>query len=89
MRTSNSNTGHGLRAIGWLLNNVPLLFLIALFVSPVGPHVRWEYSYVEGFSDRVYTHCVYLGSRGKIVPAHLTPDCPVFVILDSRDWPKP
>ena len=85
-------TGSGAKAslslLEGLIRLVPLLAVIGIAVSPVGPHIRWEYRYVDGYSPKIYISCTYLGARGRIVPEHLTPECPFLVILDSRDWPK-
>ena len=84
-----SRLGAVSKALGWLVSKLPLIALVAIIISPVGPHMRWQYRYVDGYSDRVYTHCIYIGARGQVVADHLTPYCPFFVILDSRAWPKP
>lgn len=76
-----------LRLIAGALRAWPVVLIIVHFVSPVGLHMRWEYRYIGPYSDKTYTHCDYIGSRGVLyhVP-HLPPDCPLFVILDSREF---
>ena len=75
------------RLFGALLRKWPLFVILLICVSPVGPHVRWEYQYVGSYSNKTYIRCDYMGSRGLLedVP-HLPPDCPFIVILDSRRW---
>jgi len=55
-----------------------VLLLIAFFISPIGPHLRWSYEYRQ---------CTYLGSRGFISP-NISSDCPLLVVIDSRPWTK-
>lgn len=69
--------------IARLLQHWPLLVVIAFFVSPVGPHVRWEYAYRDVYGVRSYVSCDYMGSRGRVTPYGLT-DCPFIAWLDSR-----
>ena len=78
------------RLIGGLLKRWPVLLIIALLASPIGPHLRVEYTYNDyywrsHFHPKIYTSCTYLGSRGLIHP-YLEPDCPVIVMLDARDF---
>jgi len=69
------------RQISAIIAAWPLFVLAALLISPIGPHLRWSYTK----SAYSYHQCTYLGSRGFIDP-DLTPDCPIVVILDSRNW---
>ena len=64
-----------------------LIVLAAIALSPIGPHLRWQYQYLGPYSNKTFIRCDYIGSRGVVedVP-HLTPDCPFFVILDSREY---
>ena len=80
------SSGKLLRIIGALLERWPLLLVVAFIVSPVGPHMRLKYTYYGSFESKVYKRCWYLGSRGVIEPLGLTPNCPVFVVLDAREW---
>ncbi len=78
------------RLIGGMLGYWKLALIALFFLSPVGPHLRWEYTYRgdrDPFCQRSYTSCTYLGSRGFITPA-ITVDCP-FIILNAREWRKP
>ena len=69
-----------------LLQCWPLILIAAFFLSPVGPHLRWEYAFREVYGDRVYLGCTYLGSRGFVTPAYGTLDgCPVIAWLDARE----
>ena len=71
------------KLIGWLLGQWKLIALIAFFVSPAGPHLRWEYQYREAYGHRAFISCTYLGSRGFITPDYVE-GCPVIAWLDSR-----
>ncbi len=73
------------RLISFILSNWPLVLVIAFFVSPVAPYLRWEYSYQGSGSNIFYTECIYLGPRGLMTP-NFFGDCPVIAILDVRDW---
>ncbi len=66
-----------------------IILVIASLVNPVGPHLRWSYSYIGHYSDKTYVRCDYVGSRGILedVP-HLPPKCPMVVILDTRRWQR-
>ncbi len=55
-----------------------------LIMSPVGPHLRWEYQYRDTFGARYYFNCTYLGSRG-IVRVKLLESCPLIIIHDARN----
>ena len=72
-----------LRGIVRLSREWPLLLLVAVIVSPISPHLRWEYTYIErsGYQDMI--NCEYLGSRGFI---EFIPDdqCPLIMIIDNR-----
>lgn len=78
-----SLTAIAARMIGGLLNHWPLAVVALFFLSPVGPHLRWEYTY-RGYGDyRSYVSCTYLGSRGFVTPIFMD-DCPMVAWLDSR-----
>lgn len=74
-----------LRLLGAALRHWKLVLVALFFLSPIGPHLRMQYTYQDGGGQRVYLACTYLGSRGFIAP-NLAPDCPVIAILDARDW---
>lgn len=86
-----SHRSYGL--FGWLSRLISIAFdhwkvvaVAAFFISPIGPHVRWTYEYTDYYrSHRHYSYCSYIGSRGEIHP-DLEPECPLFALLDSRDW---
>jgi len=71
------------RAIGGIFQHWPLIAVIAFFISPMGPHLRWEYSYRDTYGHRSYGYCTYLGSRGFITPSYVE-GCPVIAWLDAR-----
>ena len=73
------------RLLSWLLSHWMLLAIAAFFISPIGPHMRWTYSYTGAYDHPTYLHCTYLGSRGVITP-NLAPACPFITILDARRW---
>ncbi|MEL6667049.1 MAG: hypothetical protein AAFQ24_13045 [Pseudomonadota bacterium] len=70
-----------------LLRAWPFVLIGLHLLLPFGVHMRWEYSFVGSYSNKIYTRCDYIGSRGILEDVrHLTPDCPFFVILDSREF---
>ena len=74
---------NALRALADLLDQWPLLLLAALLLSPVGPHLRVQYSYVPHGSYREMRACRYLGSRGWV--EHVQDGrCPLVTIIDRR-----
>ena len=76
-----------LRGITALLSAWPLILVIALFVSPVSPHLRWSYTYRDIDTNyRVYIACEYLGARG-IVRYVSGDQCPLITVIDSRVYP--
>ncbi len=73
-----------LRGVNYLLGYWLLLLIAAFFLSPVGPHLRIQYTYTQGpFGERSYVACDYLGSRGMIA-ARFGDQCPVLAIIDAR-----
>ena len=73
-----------LRALASVVRLWPLA-LIGLFVlSPVGPHMRWQYTYHEYGLHRVYTACEYLGSSGFVEYMDREGNCPFFTVIDRR-----
>ncbi len=73
-----------LRALAAVLRNWPLVLAAAFLVSPIGPHVRWPYAHPATHGQRTYAGCVYIGSRGFLVPDHVR-GCPFVAWLDSRE----
>lgn len=67
-------------ADGW-----KIVLIAAFFLSPVGPHLRWEYTYREAYGHRAYVSCTYVGARGFITPNDVE-GCPVIAWLDAREW---
>ena len=72
-----------MRGLGQLLGAWPLLLIATFLVSPVGPHLRAEYTYEQRGSHRQMIACRYLGSRGWVDYVRYG-ECPVIVILDRR-----
>ena len=72
-----------IRGIATLLNHWPLLLLIAFIVLPIGPHLRYEYSYRQFGSHRYLFNCKYIGSRGIVFYSEKG-GCPLFAIIDRR-----
>lgn len=77
--------GYFFRGIAELLSRWPLLLLVAFLVSPVGPHLRYQYTYEDRGSYRYMLDCEYLGSRG-FVRYYANGECPFFVIIDQRKF---
>ena len=71
--------------LAWAMNRLlmkwPLLLIAAFFLSPVGPHLLWEYHY-RGSRD-VRFNCSYIGSRGLVHPGYVE-GCPYIAWLDAR-----
>ena len=80
-----SRWGFTLRLSAFALSQWKLIALLAFIASPVGPHVRFSFSYTLVSGERIYQECSYLGSRGVIWP-NLEPECPLIAVLDSRRW---
>ena len=72
-----------LRSLASLLSHWPIVAIALFFISPVGPHVLWTYSYEQRGPHRQMLTCDYLGSRG-IVRSDYFGDCPLFTIIDRR-----
>jgi hypothetical protein len=73
-----------IRFIAGMLERWPLLLLAIVIVSPVGPHLRWNYTYRDVGQNRVYVACDYLGVRG-VVPYRRGSECPLLVLIDLRE----
>ena len=74
-----------LKAMSFLLNHAALLLLLAFVLSPISPHLLWEYEYREIGRERVTTRCTYLGSRGFVTP-DMRGVCPSIMILNANDF---
>ncbi|MBV1928175.1 MAG: hypothetical protein KUG81_01510 [Gammaproteobacteria bacterium] len=72
-----------IRSIAGILSRWPLLLLAAFLLSPIGPHLRWHYTYEQHGSYRHLLDCEYIGSRG-LVKYRAGGECPVFAIIDQR-----
>jgi hypothetical protein len=71
------------RMISGVLDHWRLALIAALFLSPVGPHLRWEYQYRDVYGHRAYVSCTYLGARGFITPDYIE-ECPIIAVIDTR-----
>ena len=71
------------RMIGNMLDRWPLVLIVLFFISPVGPHLRWEYTYRGPYDHGNFVSCTYLGSRGFVTPLYMD-NCPILAWLDSR-----
>lgn len=72
-----------IRGIAELIKRWPLVVIAAFIISPIGPHLRFEYTYEERGSYRHMIHCEYLGSRGFVKIA-ANGECPVLRVIDRR-----
>ena len=73
------------RALSRILNHGGIVIVIAIALSPIGPHLRANVSFEGTQSNPRFTECVYLGSRGYVNP-HIEPNCPFIALIDTRDW---
>jgi type IV secretion system protein VirD4 len=58
--------------------------LAVVIVSPVTPHLRWNYTYRNVGQHRVYVACDYIGACG-VVPYRRGNACPLLVLVDLRE----
>jgi len=76
--------GWALNAIAYVLRHWLLFVIAALIISPIGPHLRWQYTYYDlGGGRKSMIDCVYVGSRG-MVRKTFGEDCPFIAIIDAR-----
>jgi hypothetical protein len=72
-----------LRTLARLIQRWPLVLLAACIISPISPHVLWEYQYQIHGIKRYKTACTYVGFRGYVhLPAY--GDCSFIDIIDTR-----
>lgn len=76
------------RSLSLMARLWPIALIAWLVLSPVGPHLRWQYSAYGPEQARTYTRCVYLGPRG-FVAARIQPDCPLFALLNAETGRAP
>ena len=74
-----------LRGLARLISQWPLLLMVGLLISPVGPHLRIQYTYEQRGSYRHMLDCDYFGARGVIRHARFG-ECPFIIVLDSRAY---
>lgn len=79
------NSSYILDALSYVARYWFVIVLAAIYFSPVTPHMRWSYQYVDRGYERHYIRCHYLGVNGMITP-DIAPHCPLFALLDVRDW---
>lgn len=72
-----------IRGLAGILSRWPLLLLAVFLLSPIGPHLRWQYTYEQRGSYRYMLDCKYIGSRG-FVEYRAGGECPVFAIIDRK-----
>lgn len=73
-----------LRGIARSFSAWPLILIAAIVVSPISPHMRWNYHYQDfGSGNRIYTACEYLGARGYVSYMR-DGDCPFITLVDRR-----
>lgn len=75
-----------LRGTAALLEALPLLLLVAVLLSPIGPHLLWTYSYAGPDEPAFRTNCVYLGTRGFVRNSRGM-GCPRVAIIDHTQTP--
>lgn len=80
-----SALAHMLRTLSSVLKHWPLIVLAALILSPVGPHLRWQYTAIDAPSGLIYLRCHYIGARGLIADVQREiPACPLVAVIDTR-----
>lgn len=72
-----------LRGLAGLLSRWPLFVIAAILISPIGPHLRWQYTYQQHGTYLYMLDCQYIGSRG-FVRYREDGKCPVIAIIDRR-----
>lgn len=72
-----------LRGMAYLLRHWVLLLIVALVISPVGPHLLVWYTYTDYGAYKDMNDCVYLCWRG-LVERDYGDICPVIMIIDWR-----
>jgi len=76
-------TAFAIRSLARLFDHWLLLLAVALVASPVGPHLRIQYSFIDdGGGRQTMIECDYFGSRGMVRKPG--PNCPVITIIDTR-----
>lgn len=78
-----------LRGVGSLLHVWPLLAVVVWWVAPTTLHMRWEYTYRDIGTYRVYYDCTYLGPSG--FRHYMQGDrCPFFALIQQKSsWSFP
>ena len=68
-----------LRSLVMLIRQWPLLLFVLIVVSPISPHIRWQYNYYRQGSGMF--NCHYMGTRGLVRYAR-SGDCPLIIWID-------
>jgi hypothetical protein len=71
-----------LRGLIRMLELCPLVLLLAVFISPIQPHFRYEYRYFKIGHSKIMTDCDYLGLHGKTKYRDGS-SCPFIVMIDT------
>ncbi|MEO1192912.1 MAG: hypothetical protein AAFY02_14220 [Pseudomonadota bacterium] len=74
-----------LRMLAYVLRHWVVFVIAAILISPVGPHLRIEYSYVPlPGGGKSMKDCRYIGAQGWVTKT-FGEDCPLIAIIDTRD----
>lgn len=68
----------------WALDNVRFILLIGLILSPIQPHLRWQYEYRSVYGERVIINCEYLSAYG--MTGVYFDACPVVRLISVNPW---
>jgi hypothetical protein len=71
-----------LRLLVVLIKQWPLILVVLVIVSPISPHIRWQYNYYH--DDGYKFNCHYMGTKGLVRYAR-TGDCPLIIWIDYRN----
>lgn len=73
-----------LRIVARLLTIWPLLLIAVCVISPISPHVLYQYSYIQQGSHKLKLSCRYIGARGFVFYKKQG-KCPVITLIDRRE----
>ncbi|GAB5470741.1 MAG: hypothetical protein Kilf2KO_37710 [Rhodospirillales bacterium] len=74
-----------LRLLAYLLRHWVVIVIAVLLISPIGPHLRIQYSYVPlPGGGKSMTDCLYIGTSGWVTKT-FGDDCPFIALIDTRD----
>lgn len=73
-----------LRLFAHLLKAWPLLLILLMLLSPITPHLLWEYDYRQVGTHKYKTQCRYIGVHGlKSQPAY--GDCAFIQFINTHE----